>query len=109
MAGQEDMGASASPTALSSQAIEPQASRPSGLQSTGARRVIRQDIKDEIARLRFERDKYRKLATQRRKDAQERRRQRDWLAAIECDDRAREYRDIAHARQAAMNSLKSAA
>jgi hypothetical protein len=48
--------------------------------------------KDTLARLRFERGQYAKRAAQRRKDAQEFRRRRNWLGALEADDRAYEYR-----------------
>lgn len=48
--------------------------------------------KDTLARLRFERGQYAKRAAQRRKDAQECRRRRDWVGALVAEDRASEYR-----------------
>lgn len=48
--------------------------------------------KDTLARLRYERGAYAKRAAQRRRDAVECRRRRDWLGALEADSRASEYR-----------------
>jgi hypothetical protein len=47
--------------------------------------------RDILSRLRFERAKYTKMATQRRKDAAELRRRRDFLGALEAMSRANEY------------------
>lgn len=47
---------------------------------------------DEVARVRFERDRFKTLAAQRRKDAIECRKRRDWIGALRADDRASEYR-----------------
>lgn len=56
---------------------------------------MRQETKDTLARLRFERDEYSKRAIQRRKDATEMRRSRDFLGALQAQERAREYRNTA--------------
>ena len=48
--------------------------------------------KDELARLRFERAKFAKMAAERRREAIEFRKQRRWLDALLADDRAAEYR-----------------
>lgn len=48
--------------------------------------------KDILARLRFERAKFAKMAAERRREAIELRKQRRWLDALRADDRASEYR-----------------
>jgi hypothetical protein len=48
--------------------------------------------KDTLARLRFERAKYAKMAADRRREAIKLRKQRRWLDALLADDRASEYR-----------------
>lgn len=53
---------------------------------------MRQEHKDEIARLRYERDSYAQRAGARRQDAMEARRKRQWLDAIKLDSSAGEYR-----------------
>lgn len=52
----------------------------------------RKQYLDDLARVRYERDTYAKRAAERRKDAQAARRRRDWLGALQADDRASEYR-----------------
>jgi ribosome modulation factor len=69
---------------------------------------MRQDIKDTIARLRYERDQFRGLSIQRRKDAAEFRKNRRWLEALQAIDRCHEYRDIAIGRQNEIERLKKA-
>ena len=48
--------------------------------------------KDTLARLRFERAKFAKMAAERRREAIELRKKRRWLDAMFADDRASEYR-----------------
>ena len=69
---------------------------------------MRQDIKDTIARLRYERDKFKAMSTQRRKDATEYRKARRWLDALKAMERCREYRDIAARNQVEIDRLKRA-
>lgn len=52
----------------------------------------RQAWRDELARLRHERDQWRDRANRARSEATEYRRRRDFLSAIQADERAREYR-----------------
>jgi hypothetical protein len=49
--------------------------------------------KDELARLRFERAKFARMAAERRREAIDLRKQRRWLDALLADDRASEYRN----------------
>lgn len=51
-----------------------------------------QSWKDTLARLRYERKQYATRAAQRRRDAQQCRRRRDWVGALVADARASEYR-----------------
>ncbi len=48
--------------------------------------------KDTMARLRFERDNFARMATAQRKRATEYRRRKDFLSAALADERAAEYR-----------------
>lgn len=48
--------------------------------------------KETLARLRFERAKFAKMAADRRRDAIELRKKRRWLDALIADGRASEYR-----------------
>ena len=49
-------------------------------------------MRDEIARLRFERNRFANLAAERRREAIACRKARKWLAALNHDGRASEYR-----------------
>ena len=69
---------------------------------------MRQDIKDTIARLRWERDRFKALSTARRKEATQARRERRWLDVIRLMDRVHEYAHIADGRQAEIVRLKKA-
>lgn len=69
---------------------------------------MRQDIKDTIARLRYERDMFKSLSTQRRKDVARLRKARRFLDMIEAMGRMHEYAGIAKGRQAEIDRLKRA-
>jgi hypothetical protein len=51
----------------------------------------KEEWRDILSRLRFERTKYAKMAAQRRKDATALRKRRDFLGALEAMSRANEY------------------
>lgn len=65
------------------------------------------DWKDILARLRFERAKFSKLAATKRQEAIELRKHRQWLQALLADDRAAEYRNSRDQRKAEIAHIKS--
>lgn len=69
---------------------------------------MRQDIKDTLARLRYERDQFKAMSTDRRKRAAEARKKRQWLDALILMGRVHEYANCARARQEEITRLKMA-
>ena len=68
---------------------------------------MRQDIKDTLSRLRFERDKFRAMATQCRKDAAAYRKRGRFLDGVMAMIRCQEYADDAGKTQTEIDRLKA--
>lgn len=68
---------------------------------------VTQAWNDTLARLRHERGAYAKRAAQRREDAKECRRRRDYLGALVADGRAREYRETRDRFDAEIKAVRS--
>lgn len=63
--------------------------------------------KDELARIRFERAKFAKMAAERRQDAIDFRKQRRWLDALLADGRASEYRKSRDQRDTEIRRIRA--
>lgn len=63
--------------------------------------------KDTLARLRFERAKFAKMAAERKREATELRKQRRWLDALKAADRASEYRQTRDQWTAEINKIRA--
>lgn len=63
--------------------------------------------KDVIARLRHERDKYRAMATQSRKNARDMKARKDFLGALKASCRANEYAALASRAAADIARVKA--
>jgi len=69
---------------------------------------VRQDIKDTLSRLRYERDRFKEMSTGRRKEAAELRKKRQWLEVLKAMERCHEYAASARQFQAEIDRLKKA-
>lgn len=63
-------------------------------------------LKDLIAHARMERDKFKKLATAKRKEWLSARKERRWMDALQAQDRMHEYRAAARDRQSFIDQHK---
>ncbi len=68
---------------------------------------MNQEYKDRLAQLRTDRDKFKRLSAERRRDAAELRKERRFLEALKAMDRCSEYRESADKAQAEMNRIKA--
>ena len=67
---------------------------------------MRQDIKDTLSRLRYERDRFKAMSTGQRKAAAEARQARRWLDVLHAMDRCHEYAASARQWQSEIDRLK---
>ena len=67
----------------------------------------RDQARDDLVRLRYERDAYSSRATRKRKEAIALRKQRRWLDALIADERASEYRATRDQYAAEAQKLKT--
>lgn len=69
---------------------------------------MRQDIKDNLARLRFERDKFKSMSTERRKEVTKARQERRHMDALHAMIRMHEYAASARQWQDQINLIRAA-